>query len=76
MNNGTFRLPAGTSIERISLRVRSLEQSLAFYAGLLGFRETRREGSTVFLAASGTPLILLTEQQDAPPRSRRSPGLF
>lgn len=78
MNNGTFKLPAQTYIENVHLLVRSLDESLKFYQGLLGFKEVRREGKTVFLSASGAlpALIVLTEQADAPPRAQRSPGLF
>ena len=78
MNNETFTLPAQTQIENVHLRVRSLNETLSFYKDMLGFREIRREGSTVFLSASEKKpaRVVLTEQPDAKPRSRRTPGLF
>ncbi|HEY5614566.1 MAG TPA: VOC family protein [Bacteroidota bacterium] len=78
MNNETFTLPAQTHIENVHLRVRSLNETLLFYKDMLGFREIRRKGSTVFLSASEKKpaRVVLTELPDAKPRSQRSPGLF
>lgn len=74
----SFRIPAETNIRHAHLRVSNLEQSLKFYAGLLGLKEIQRENSTAHLAidAKNPPIVILTEDRHAPARSRSSPGLF
>ena len=44
----------GTRIGHVHLKVADLERALAFYCGVLGFRETQRYGSrAAFVAAGG-----------------------
>lgn len=70
-------LPDDTHIGRVSLVIRDLDRSLAFYRDLLGFEELTRSGRIVSLgAADGRPLLTLEELPDAVPRPRRSAGLF
>jgi catechol 2,3-dioxygenase len=66
-------LPADAHIGQVSLTVRELERSLAFYKDVLGFTELgdRRLGPP-----GGRVLIELHERTDAIPRPRRSAGLF
>ena len=74
-----FRLPDATRLGRVVLQVADLSRSLAFYQGVLGFREVERGDSTSVLAARGDdrPLVELREQAGAnsPPRRGRL-GLF
>ena len=71
-------LPASTHIASGHLQIRDLQQSLAFYSDLLGFRIVRHEKQDVWLSATGEAphLIHLTERQDALPRPPRATGLF
>ena len=74
-----FRLPDATRLGRVSLQVSDLSRSLAFYQGVLGFREVDRGDSWSVLAARGddTPIVALHEHRGAkaPPRRGRL-GLF
>ena len=71
-------LPASTHIASGHLQIRDLQQSLAFYSDLLGFRIVRHEKQDVWLSATGEAphLIHLTERQDALPRPPHATGLF
>lgn len=75
---GGFRLPPGTGIGRVHLRVRDLERSLAFYRDLLGLRPVDREPGRARLSADGRPpaLVVLEEDPGAVPRPARSTGLY
>lgn len=73
------RLPSGTHIGRVRLRVGDLERSLRFYRDVLGLRVAREEGSSVALVArsedgqdgnGGRELIVLEER----PGIRRRPA--
>jgi catechol 2,3-dioxygenase len=47
-----FKIPKGTTIGHVHLKVSNLEQSLEFYCGLLGFELMNRMGdSAAFIAA-------------------------
>ncbi len=74
----SFRLPERTSIQNVHLQIADLDQGLAFYETLLGFRLIRREGSAAELSASGLApaQILLTELRGARPKPARSTGLY
>ncbi len=74
----TFQLPAATHIGYAHLQVADLQRSLAFYVDLLGFHEITRTGSTVVLSATGSAPahLLITEHPGAPPKPRRSTGLY
>jgi catechol 2,3-dioxygenase len=72
----SFRLPAGTHVGRVRLQVGDLDRSLAYYAGLLGFRVLDRAPGRAELGQDRT-LIELHEH----PGARRVPhrgrlGLF
>jgi catechol 2,3-dioxygenase len=50
----TYKIPAGTRIGHVHLKVSDLEKSLAFYRDLLGFEVQQFYGnSAVFLSAGG-----------------------
>lgn len=49
-----YKIPDGTRIGHVHLKVSDLEKSLQFYRDLLGFNETMRYGdSAVFISAGG-----------------------
>jgi catechol 2,3-dioxygenase len=52
--NNVYRVPAGTVIGHVHLKVSNLEQSLDFYCGLLGFKLMTRYGKdAAFVSAGG-----------------------
>lgn len=70
-------LPDDAHIGSVSLTVRDLERSVAFYRDVLGFRVGTRTGVEAALSVDGTrTLIELHERADAVPRPRRCTGLF
>ena len=70
-------LPPDAHIGRVSLTIRDVDRSLAFYRDVLGFEDVKREGHTALLApANGKVLIELHEQRDAIAKPRRSTGLY
>ena len=77
-SNDVRRLPDSLTVQAAHLRVPDLERSLEFYQGLLGLVELHSSGasSTLGPVGSSTPLLQLTEDVQATPRARRSPGLF
>lgn len=77
------KLPAGTAIGRVRLRVAELGRALDFYRDVLGFRVVRDQGSLVGLApaaANGTApeLVVLEEVPGIRPRPKRplTAGLY
>ncbi len=49
-----YRVPAGTSIGHVHLRVADLDRALSFYTGVLGFELTQRFGDqAAFVSAGG-----------------------
>jgi catechol 2,3-dioxygenase len=48
-----FQLPDEAHMGHVRLQVSDLERALAFYQGLLGFREVSRNGDTVALSSTG-----------------------
>ena len=49
-----YKIPAGTSIGHVHLKVANIDRSLDFYVGLLGFEITQRYGeNAVFISAGG-----------------------
>ncbi|MBM2841458.1 MAG: Glyoxalase/bleomycin resistance protein/dioxygenase [Bacteroidetes bacterium] len=78
MTEPSTRIPSETHIGSLDLRISNLDRALAFYCGLLGFREIGRDGSAVRLSASGgEPYhIALTELRSAKQKPHRSTGLF
>ena len=70
-------LPSDAHIGQVSLTVRDLGRSLAFYRDVMGFVETNRESQVSVLAPpGGRALIELHENTDAHPKPRRTAGLF
>ncbi len=70
-------LPDQTRLSQVRLRTATLETALAFYSATLGMHAVREAGGKATLfAASGRPLIILTEDQDAAPRPARASGLY
>lgn len=70
-------LPDDAHVGSVSLTVRDLERSIAFYRDVLGFRVGQRTDVEVALSADGArTLIELHEGVDAVPRPRRCTGLF
>jgi len=66
-----------TTMGAVSLTVADLETADAFYRRALGLHGLERSGGRVVLgAAPGVPLVELVGAPDAPPRPRRSTGLF
>jgi catechol 2,3-dioxygenase len=72
------RLPPDARIGRVRLRVRDLDRALAFYNGVLGLERLPPATGDVELSPTGGPpaLLALVEDPGAPPRPRRSSGLF
>lgn len=71
-----MRIPPGTSIGRVHLRVGDLDRSLAFYTRVLGFHLLSRGDADATLGVPGTPLLVLTASPGLEPRPRRSTGLY
>src|SRR5688500_5838017 len=59
--NSGMALPNDAHIGQVTLTVRDLDRSALFYQDVLGFRETRRAGRSVFLGAGGRVLMELHE---------------
>jgi catechol 2,3-dioxygenase len=79
----TTTAPAGgtihpeTTMGAVSLTVADLATADAFYQRALGLHALARSGDRVVLgAAPGAPLVELVGDPGAPPRPRRSTGLF
>lgn len=73
-----YRLPDATHLGNAHLRVSDLSRALTFYRDALGFRETVRQGATVFLSPGEDhpAVIALTEARGARPKPARTTGLY
>jgi catechol 2,3-dioxygenase len=70
-------LPPDAHIQKVSLTVRDLDRSLAFYQDVLGFQAIARGDAAASLSTDGAGVLVeLHERRDAVPRPRRSTGLF
>lgn len=71
-------LPDSFRIGHVSLRVKDVDRSLQFYAGLLGLRLIARQGAEARLSPTGDEPALLALQGDPAyqPRPPRTAGLF
>lgn len=71
-------LPASTSVGPVRLTVADATGVAAFYERVVGLRrgEPREDGSVALTAGDGPPLVELVGDAAAPPRRRRSCGLF
>lgn len=66
-----------TRLGAVRLAVADLDGTRAFYQRAIGLRELERRGEAVVLGpAPEAPLVELVHRPDAPPRPRRSTGLF
>ncbi|MFB6130763.1 MAG: VOC family protein [Salinigranum sp.] len=76
MAESAATLPASTHVGRTALTVTDLSEVVAFYRDVIGLEllDERADGAT--LGADGTPLLLLSEDADAPSRERSAAGLF
>jgi catechol 2,3-dioxygenase len=76
----TYKIPAGTSIGHVHLKVSDLEKALAFYRDLLGFEEMQRYGdAAVFISAGGYHHHIGLNtwySKNAGPAPERAAGLF
>ena len=75
-----YKIPAGTSIGHVHLKVADIDRSLDFYVGLLGFEITQRYGeNAVFISAGGYHhhIGLNTwHSKNGPPAPLNSAGLY
>lgn len=73
-----MKIPDNTKIQSVDLSVSDLEKSLAFYSGLLGFKEIRRDGRTSFISANGEPpyIFSLTENKNGKQPLKNNTGLY
>ncbi len=73
-----FKLPAGSRIGYVHLRVMDMANALNFYRDLLGLRVLKQVDNVVHLVASKAayPMLLLSEAPGAPMRPERAPGLY
>ena len=73
----TQAIDPGTAIGAVRLTVSDLDRAQDFYERAIGLRSVERSGEVARLGVEpGRPLIQLVASQDAPPRPRRSTGLF
>ena len=73
-NEGT--LPPETAVGRAALVVNDLDEVAEFYRDVVGLAVRHRDGGGATLGAGEEALLELTEDPDAPERSRRGVGLF
>ena len=75
-----YKIPSGTRIGHVHLKVADLDRALAFYQGLLGFEITQRYGDqAVFISAGGYHHHIGLNtwySKNALPAPQRSAGLF
>src|SRR5687767_7666956 len=68
-------LPADAAIGAVHLTIASLDRSVGFYEGHLGFRTRQRSAATAALGAGDDDLLVLHEAASAP-RVTRTTGLY
>ena len=61
-----FKLHPDTKMGALSLNIRNMERSLAFYVDILGFQIREQNENTAYLGAGGDDLLILNERPDAP----------
>ncbi|MFC0211043.1 VOC family protein [Paenibacillus chartarius] len=72
-----FHREPWTYVGQVSLKVQSLERSLAFYQEVIGFRVLNRTDSSAQLTADGKKALLSIEvPEDAVPKAGRTTGLY
>lgn len=79
-DSSEYKVPSGTRIGHVHLKVSDLDNSLAFYQGLLGFEIMQRYGAqAVFISAGGYHHHIGLNtwySKNAPPAPQRAAGLF
>jgi len=75
-----YKIPSGTRIGHVHLKVSDLDKALAFYQGLLGFEIMQRYGTqAVFISAGGYHHHIGLNtwySKNAPPAPQKACGLF
>ncbi|SFR64693.1 VOC family protein [Halogeometricum limi] len=69
-------VPDHARIGRTSLTVSDLDEVVAFYRDVVGLAVQSRTESEATLGAGEMPLLVLTRDEDAPPRTSDQTGLF
>lgn len=74
----SFRLEPRASLGWVHLTVSSLQRSLSFYEGIMGFRVLGSSGEGLLLGAGddASPLLILTEQEGAGRKPPWARGLY
>ncbi|RYD72324.1 MAG: glyoxalase [Sphingobacteriales bacterium] len=76
----TYKIPAGTTIGHVHLKVSNLQRAMDFYCGLLGFELITMYGTdAAFISAGGYHHHIGLNtwySKDAPPAPTKSAGLF
>jgi catechol 2,3-dioxygenase len=76
----SYKIPQGTQIGHVHLKVSDIDKALSFYQGLLGFEIMERFGSqAAFISAGGYHHHIGLNtwySKDKPPAPKAAPGLF
>ena len=72
----TSLVPASTRIGRTALLVSDLDEMIEFYRDVVGLTIQTASATSATLGADETPLLVLDQDADAPPRHREQAGLF
>lgn len=71
-----FALTTPMHVREAALKVKNLDNMLAYYRQVMGFTEISRSNSTITLGAGGVPLLHLIHTPEAEYESQSSAGLF
>ena len=64
-------------VDHVNIKVKNLEQSVAFYQTMIGFQILEKANNTVSLTADGIkPLVTLETSEDIIAKQRRTTGLY
>ncbi len=69
-------LPPETALGRTALRVTDSTAMTEFYRDVVGLSVFGESGPTTVLGVGDSPLLVLTEDESAPPRTQTETGLF
>ncbi|WP_226643670.1 VOC family protein [Mesobacillus subterraneus] len=73
----SFHQPPVTFVSKVSLKVQSLERSLAFYQEVIGLKVYEKTDNSALLTADGKTVLLNIEQpSDVIPKKGRTTGLY
>lgn len=79
-SDSNYKIPSGTGIGHVHLKVADIQRSLDFYCGLLGFEITMSYGNdAVFISAGGYHHHIGLNtwfSKNVPPAPQTAPGLF